>query len=611
MDRKKLLKVFGVAVLLATALLPVVFSGASSLNFYETLPVMLLIMVPAFALSLLSPRLRLIERLAITASAGLILVPSLAFVCNKLSVPLGWPVTLVFVLPSVAAIWKLRGGIDLGLDHWDAMAIFAAVLLMLVYVAPVLNDPAPYGAYDAAFHWSVSDLIAEKGSVFSNYPTWNTIYPGQPYGQPPAVHVGAALLAILHGDSGPVTMYVYYGFIILAFVLGTFSLVRRLYGPIAALGAIVAAMTVYRFFTVMLYGQWPSLAALAMLPVALVAARLYLQEPDRRHAALLGLLLGLSAWAHTLIAAQNVVVVGLYVLLESWRLKRFPQNILPLALCLLIGLPVFLLPQAMENAANQSLPLYLLYPPAGPEGRFGTYSSWWTDPLQVYGPAVLAAAALGVVAFLKRRREDLLPLAFALSLFLLYHSPWLSDTRIMRFTIAEGLFMAILVGLGLTVFQNIGRLRRFEKPAALVLLVLLVSYQAVWSAALMKGYAENRITSKQFELLESLKGLPDGSFTYLGFASTETVNWLQLAARHQRIDLVSNVSEESDTLHLSIPPNVKYILLTNSTQNSDRGTINNLISELGNSGWPLLYSNSEGVVYEIEYSYTASVSNGK
>ena len=594
-------KAFVILILAVAALRPLDIAGQNAIKFYTSLPTIFLIILPAFALSLLVAELRLVERFAIAASAGLIMVPVVAFIGSKMSIQLGWPAVIVPAIPAIIALWKMRRRIVFSVDYWDALAIFMAVVITMNYAGPVLKYPVPFGASDAAFHWSVSDTIAETGLVFEKYPSWSTIYPNQLYGQPPAVHVGSALLARLVGDTGPVPFFTYYGLIAGAFTLGTFVLVRRFAGPIAALGSTVVAMTVNRFGIVMFYGQWPSLASLAMLPVALLVARLYLQNPDRRHAVLLGLLLGLSAWAHTLIAVQNVIVVGLYVLLEALRARRLPKNLLLVALCFTIGLPVFFLPQATENVPNQALPLYLIYPPSESEGRVGSYPGWWVDPMYVYGPAVLLTASIGCIVFWKRRRDDLMPLSFALSLFILYHLPWLSNMRIMRFVIAEGLLFAILAGLGITVFEYFRQTKRFGESLAIVLLVCLMFYQTAWSVLIVGGYSpEDKLTPKQFELLTEMRTLSDGSFAYFGFTRQETDYWLQLIARRTMTGMNVNATPDRNFLYPSIPKSTQYIVISNSTIDSQTIWIYDTLEQgLQESRCLLLYSNSEGRIFEL------------
>ena len=583
-----------VAVLFIAAAIPWCFAGVFSLRVYAALPAFIILMLPGFALSLLADGLRLTERLAIAASAGLVIVPVVAFLGSKLSIAIGWPAAVFSAALAIVVIWTNRHHIDRNFDVWDAVAVLIAAIALMAYVSSTLAYPVPFGSADGAFHWSLSNLIAETGFVPDSYPSWISWMPGEPYGYPPAVHVGSALLARLLGSTDVISLYMYYGSILSAFGLGAFALVRRYAGAVPAVGAAIVAISVRRFGEIMWWGQWPTLAAVAFLPSALLMTYMYLQNNSKRNAALLGLLMGLSAWAHTQIAVQILATVATYVALWALSSHRLPDNLWVVAVCLFVGMPVFFLPQAVELIPQQQTQMYLIYPPLEPSGLIGGYPGMWLDIIDVYYYAVVAAAALGIVALLKRRKDLLLPAALALSLLVLYHVP-LHNVRIVRFMIAETLLVAILAGFGLTLFQQFSATKRIGAPAALALLVCLALFQVSFAQEFAGGYTlPYKLTLNQYDLLLHMRGLPDGPFIYTGFESPERIWWLQPVSRHTPIRFSNATTTMSD---------FNYILLSGETDANMQNVASMLAQEATKRNCTLLYENAGGWIFKADCDF--------
>lgn len=213
-------------------------------------------------------------------------------------------------------------------------------------------------------------------------------------------HSITALITQLSGVSIPVAMLACGQLLILQIGWSMFLLTKRL--TRSEIAALVSAVSIWFLFPTPTYlitwGRYPLLLGLAVMPIALVFAIDFIEQPNLARTILTVITFGGLCFAHARLAICYLVFVAIYFAYRIWRERRAARFGVALALAAMpFGLLIVM--RAVAQWAGWSGHLQ-----AG-EGLL-TLSTAASVSLTHHGPQLLMLAAVAVIVMLIQRQPS-------------------------------------------------------------------------------------------------------------------------------------------------------------------------------------------------------------
>jgi hypothetical protein len=420
-----------------------------------------------------------------------------------------------------------------------------------IWTAPLKDNQLPYGEADESYHFMVGDYQGQNDEVIRNklpeyigyrYYDKSALGPFTPMMLPPS-HLNLGIIQIIGGDR-IVPVFIYEAIVSFMAMFAVYFITRKLFGTIVAAAASFGMIFSFRSYMTYLWGQWPSLTSITIIPITIYVFYKYLVgyfngEKDNKLLIVL-LLLALSQYVlHLQGFIMSALVILVMLIVFSIKYKKIPLGKKNIKWVVIVGgvfLVVFFLTYQVYFAHSSYAQVS-----TGNVLNFERIFSWYFDPGEAegyspdfksfngeYGQLLLIPFVLGLIYLWLNRKNDkyLLLVSWLIGIYIALHldvflgSPL---SRVVRFYIAESQLFFILIILGVMSIPVYFKLNKSVKDllklGLIVLLMIFMAFSIGDKAQdnLSKSYEGlARITPQQYELSEWIKEeSPEDSVFYI------------------------------------------------------------------------------------------------
>lgn len=490
--------------------------------------------------------------------------------------------------------------------------IILVTILFLValwlWTLPIKNNPLPFGEGDAAWHFANGDWAAHSDKSFWRSPPYiaywyygyNTILGEAALEYPPPWHLNEGIMQIIGGERF-VPVFIYIAITCFLFIFSTYFLIRKLYGALPAFLVGFGLIFSLRNIMVYLWGQRPTTASYAFIPIILYSFYKYFNshmEGKERpiYLYITVLLMAGQYMFHLMGLIITVPVVLIFAIFLSIKNRKFPvtkSNLKTILICsfifLILTMPFILIylggggqvPTSIKIQKISSLFHWFEHegPDVYPAARF-PYS-------QLYGNHLLPFLFLGIIFLLIRRKDkDILLLSWLVGMYLVLHLDVLNlgkIGRISRLLVAESYLFYSIIVIGLVNLISLIKLpnqkKKYIKYALVVLFLIsvtLIQGKQAYSTLNNAYQGILRITPYQYEYAEWIdKNLPKDALVHtIGPITYPKMRFIHVLSHRFLIDQSRYSSFHNHSLVKEKNLTVDYLLIDYSDliqlQNQER-----------------------------------------
>lgn len=413
------------------------------------------------------------------------------------------------------------------------------------------SDQLPFGEGDAAWHFANGDWVTKDDNVYWRLPfyisTWyygfNKILGPGALEYPPAYHVGYSVFQVIGGDRF-VSVYILIAISSFLSAFAIYLFLKKLYGLPTAMVAATAMIFSFREIMVYLWGQRPTILSFAFIPLILYSYFVYLdlhykQKDNQIYLYITGILLILQLLIHPQGSMLTILVMLLYLIIQSIRKQDFPinkQNIKHLSILLILAIavigPFFVIYMGAASEAAAGFEIkdpFRLWSWMELETREGYPNSMGGPPIvfydmnRVYFPFYYFFVILGIIYLLIRREDkDILMLCWLSALYILIHLDVLGIMhfgRISRFLMGETVLFYAIMAIGIIGIAKLLTKENSKLPAIIagILIIGLVLYSGQTAFNTLKNAYQYplRISQEQYEASQWIdQNLPEDAYLY-------------------------------------------------------------------------------------------------
>ena len=336
--------------------------------------------------------------------------------------------------------------------------IVAVLYLVCLYfwTLPIQNIDSPYGEVDAASHYGIADYTIEQDKSISYIPYFldrrygndNRFEPHTLW-YPPPFHMVLAIGAYFGGDT---TQGIFIANTIMCsiFVLSIYFVIRKLFGFEIALVSSFFLIFSLRDIMIFLWGQWPERLGFAYVPLVLYCfykyCDSYLKKEEKPvYIYLTAILLAINLFIHPMVVFHSIGgIMVLFVLLLIKERKLFFSFKHAIFAILLFVVVLGMFPSQVMNVVIRTQNEPDLF---GGKGDYSRLFSWFKPQEDNYGVPqsyfsfkemvapywAIIFLLIGIIfLFLRRKRKDLLMLAWLISLYVMTHIDVIGKGRVHR-----------------------------------------------------------------------------------------------------------------------------------------------------------------------------------
>jgi hypothetical protein len=461
------------------------------------------------------------------------------------------------------------------IKKWGVETALIVLLVMLAFYTWTrpLNG-LPFGDVDSSVHFSSGDYMGQTNTVFVDAPRHLDFFYGAdaqgrlPY--PPQFATNEAIFQQLSGSRFD-GVFLFIAMASFSFVFGSYLLIRRLFGFMAAFLSSLMLVFSVRHYMTYLWGQWPQAISFAFIPVILYAFFMYSSckmsngRKATHYLIVLGLLIAFQYTFHP----QSMVIVALFLGFYTLMVYIFTRRsllrgkeimavgatiifmflIAPYQARVTLG-QLGIIDTGATSVQEGGVKLQFLgtllewYPSEGlcrqgcvPESYFSykeMHNGYWTMPFLLLGLLTMV---------LRRKKEDLFLLAYFVPIYLTMHLGTFNITRAHRFFMLEAELFYPIIAVGfLGLFSlvkgkaSVSRLKWLGLVAFAVIVLVLSTPPAL--NILGNAYTGiGRITPAQLAAVDwARSNLPDeADMLIIGVSAPAKGKWMSLLGHRHGI----------------------------------------------------------------------------
>ena len=505
-----------------------------------------------------------------------------------------------------------------------------AIIVTLLYLTclyfwtlPIQDNPLPYGEVDAASHFAVADYTAHSDRSIQELPFYidkrynldNRFRPGVLW-YPPPFHTSLAIAAVVGGSSN-IPIHLANAILSSLIVLSVYFIVRKFFGFEAALLSGLFLVFSMRDIMIFLWGQWPERMGFAYLPLILYCfykyTNSYLKKDEKPiYIYIMAIFLAINFFIHPMDFFHSIaalLVISVFFLIKERKLIFNIKHISAAVILFLLLLSIFPL-QTMNVASRLQVDegdpkdkgdfsrLFSWFEPqldnTGVPQSYFSYKDmigpYWTIPLILIGLLFLT---------LRRKRKDLVMLAWIISLYVMIHLDFIGKGRVHRSLSGTAHIFYPLLVLGilyLAVLIPKKYKSLFRVGSLLLVTILMLSTIGIQSSTVLKNsyLGIQRINPYQYEFSQWMKENIDenSELKHYGSISLAKSRWIWMTG-HRFLYPSSNT--EFNITHIVVDSSDFAIA-------GDRNSVAQLnqLSNILEANNTLIYSNDFVKVFEIE-----------
>lgn len=389
------------------------------------------------------------------------------------------------------------------------LVIFLFLFSMYMWSLPIKNNPLPYGEVDSAHHFGIADYMSDNDKIEDFYkPTFlyfgyshrsaageGRIGTESPY--TPNFFINEAIAQIIGGDRF-VSYFLFLTISCVSIVFSSYFLIRKLFGIVPAfLACLLIIVSKIDIMTFMM-GQYVILVSFACLPLILYCYYKYTnsflrKKPRQIYLYVMAFFIATQFFNHYWSLADTFVILLVFTIFLIVKERRLPFSIKHAALSLVILLAVTgpFIGKAVASIEAE--------PPSTADttdisNDWGDLFKWYTGGYskiavdqsmfsykQMHGYWTLPFLLIGgLFLLLRRKRKDLLLLAWLCAIYLILHFDlflgW-GASRLLRSVNDVPYIFYILAGIGFVYLPNLIKLRhkckRYVTYALIIIFILL------------------------------------------------------------------------------------------------------------------------------------------
>lgn len=420
--------------------------------------------------------------------------------------------------------------------------IILFLISFYLWTLPLQKNKLPFGEGDAAWHFANSDYAAQADRSFWRLPNYiglwyygyNKILGVNALEYPPPYHLNGGIMQIVGGDR-IVPIYLYIVITSFSIIFTLYFLIKKLYGSLPAFIAGFSLIFSIRDIMVYLWGQRPTTASYAYIPLILFCFYRYIVSlikrcSDKKYLIIGVLLLVSQYYFHIQGFIISFVILTVFVIFMFLKYKftiEFKEIrfiILVSSLFLAMSLPFILI----YLGASTSIPLRInslhrLFYWYKPVGGYPVANIPYT---KVYGFYAFPFLFVGIFYALARRKpQDILLLSWLIGMYIVLHFDVVgfgSIPRVERMLIPEAYIFYSFISLGVVKLAYFLKLNTKIKGyvtliAILVFIIFLIYFQGNNAYITLKNAYIGilRITPYQYEIAKWIdKNLPQDAIIY-------------------------------------------------------------------------------------------------
>jgi hypothetical protein len=515
----------------------------------------------------------------------------------------------------------------------DKKDFFIVLVLWLsaiyLWSLPIQNNPLPYGEVDAAAHYSIGAYMAYSDHSFVKLPNFlyryrldNRLSEGTLW-YPPQFHSNLAIMEVLDSGSS-VLVYVFLALISTSCVLTSYILIRNLYGFLAGFLSSFLLIFSVRGYIGYLWGQWPQVVALTIIPLILYFYYKYVNsfvgESGQKSVYLymVSILIASQFLIHPMGVFHSLVALMVYTVLFFLKERKFPFNLKHFSIFALIFLVI-----TSGFAPLQFGSVVLTFTGGGTGNGIGIYNPerlfyWFKAPSEetgypafyfsysyIYGWWIILFIFLGVVILLVRRSaSDLLLISWLVSIYVLIHLDVVGlGNSIFRSLAGESYIFYCLTAIAVVYLPNLlssifkslkpyNKIMRYSFVFLFVLIILFTSAKLTYNQFNGAYAGLSRLTPAQYDAAIWLRNNLDENYnmTDMGTLNLAKKRWIQSVSFRHVVDDWENTTSTYFLVDYS------DIILLGDRQNFEKLQENE--SRMANNS--LVYNKGNVKVYKIE-----------
>ncbi|MEK6808140.1 MAG: DUF6541 family protein [Nanoarchaeota archaeon] len=463
--------------------------------------------------------------------------------------------------------------------------VIACLYLIALYLWTLPINDMPFGDVDSSVHFTSGDYMVQKDKSLSRLPSYLEFAIGGGtkgrFAYPPQFNVNLGIAEII-GGARIISPYLFIAILCSLGVIGIYLLVRNLYGVLAGLSAGFLMIFSRRDIMYYLFGLWPQTLAFTFVPVVIYSYYKFIisesENKQRIYLIITGLLIGFQYTFHPQafffsiafiiiysgiillikkklpfkirdIMALGFLVIILIVILAPFQLGFLIRNIGPSKESAQAGGEFGFKPENIgrlfhwfkvdEKYFSGLPPNYFSYKYIYGGERRG-YIGYWTLSLLILG---------AIFIFIRRKEQDILVIAWEITLYLFLHMEIIGGNRNFRFLQLEAQLFSLLTVVGLLGIASFFKFSNEKKTylkysfvVAFLIVVIISNAKPIYNELSNSYKGIGRITPPEYKATEWVMTNTDenANFLLIGTVAYNKKKWLQ-GLSFRRFDYDNNL----------------------------------------------------------------------